>query len=66
MQHGANNYGEYFALLFFCEDYLPRVDGLWWKWVLDVGALSAPRGGIFVRSLPKWKREKASEEEEEE
>ena len=44
----------------YAEDVL-KTDGVWWSDRLDVLGLSAPRGVIFNRSLPKWKRTRVAE-----
>lgn len=42
------------ALIFYCEDHVPSVDGVWWE--NEYAYLSAPHGVIFARSLPTWTR----------
>jgi hypothetical protein len=41
------------AVTFFAEDVL-SLDGVWWDDLLDVAALSAPRGVINLTALPSW------------
>lgn len=43
-----------FALLFFIEDHLSEVDGVWWNHILDPLRLSAPFGTIFQAKLSSW------------
>lgn len=44
------------ALLTYAEDET-GFDGVWWTETLDPDRLSAPRGGIVTRALPRWARE---------
>jgi hypothetical protein len=46
-----------FALIFYAEDHLPEIDGLWWEEKHDPSTLSAPRGVIFTHQLSSWKCE---------
>jgi len=43
-----------FALLFFIEDHISEVDGVWWNHILDPFRLSAPFGTIFRSKLSSW------------
>lgn len=55
------------ALTLYTEDVLFNADenaeiafsGVWWDDLLDVHALSAPRGVINLRSLPRWRAQLA-------
>ncbi len=46
------------AILFYVEDELPKLDGVWWNDNDDPIRLSAPRGVIFARSLASWGHKK--------
>lgn len=42
-----------FAMIAWAEDNLPQLDGVWWNQPYDPFSLTAPRGGLFQRVLPK-------------